>query len=133
MRFGLGPFFLRLELQADLLETSAPGPPNPALSSARFPQPLAPVDDLPPATVITWVGKPDHGRLVVRGTTSDNGSVKRVLVNGRAARPMAPNFAQWEITLEDVHPGTLKLTAAAEDAAGNVEKLPHVISVAIPR
>jgi hypothetical protein len=73
------------------------------------------------------------GRLVVRGTTSDNGSVKQVLVNGRAARPMAPNFAEWEITLEHVRPGPLKLTAGSEDATGNREKLPHVISITVPR
>src|SRR5205823_13040442 len=96
---------------------------------AQFPKPLDPVDDLPPATVITGVGRLDHGRLVVRGTTSDDGSVKQVLVNGRAARPMAANFAEWQITLEGVSPGMLKLTALAEDAAGNRERLPHEILV----
>jgi len=90
-----------------------------------YPKPLAPVDDLPPATVITFVGQPASGKLVVRGTTSDNGRVKRVLVNGREAQPIARNYAEWEVTLESPASGELELTAHAEDAAGNVESTPH--------
>ena len=71
--------------------------------------------------------------MAVRGTTSDNGAVRRVLVNGRAARPLAPNFAEWEAVLEGVRPGALRLTAGAEDGAGNVEQTPHVTDVTVPR
>src|SRR5262249_27600788 len=99
----------------------------------EFPKLLDPVDDLPPATVITHVGKLAGGKLVVRGVTSDNGTVKKVVVNGKEARTGTPNFAEWEVALEDVRPGELKLTAHAEDAAGNVEKLPHVMIVNLPR
>jgi hypothetical protein len=81
-----------------------------------FPELLAPVDDLPPATVITSASKG-----VVRGTTSDNGVVKRVLVNGREAKATAPNFAEWEISVDT----SGKLEAWAEDAAGNVETNRH--------
>jgi hypothetical protein len=98
-----------------------------------FPRPLDPVDDLPPATVITHAGPSTPGRLVVRGTASDNGAVKRVLVNGREARAVTANFAEWEVVLEGVHPGTLRLAAHAEDAAGNVEKRPHELAVTVPR
>jgi G8 domain len=97
-----------------------------------FPQLLDPVDDLPPATVITRVTA-EAGRVVVRGTTSDNGAVKRVLVNGREARALTDNFAEWEAILKDVPAGELKLTAHAEDAAGNVEQAPHVLVVNLPR
>jgi len=82
-----------------------------------FPELLTPVDDLPPATVITSVSKG-----VVRGTTCDNGAVKRVLVNGREAKATAPNFAEWEISIDT----SGKLEAWAEDAAGNVETNRHV-------
>jgi len=59
-----------------------------APKEADFPKPLDPVDDLPPATVITHFGKPAAGKVTVRGTTSDNGMVRRVLVNGpRSAGP----------------------------------------------
>jgi hypothetical protein len=68
------------------------------------------------------------GATIVRGTTTDNGSVRRVLINGREARSLAPNFAQWEITLKDLKPG-VNITASAEDVAGNIEKRPHVWAV----
>jgi hypothetical protein len=97
-------------------------------ADADFPAPLAPVDDLPPVTVITHVRR-DAGKLVVRGTTSDNGTVARVLVNGREARGLSANFAEWEVVLEDGAAGDGTLTAHAEDAAGNVEKTPHVLRV----
>jgi hypothetical protein len=90
-----------------------------------YPRPLDPVDDLPPATVITHVSLKD-GRLLVRGTTADNGTVKRVLVNGKEARAVRPNYAEWEVMLEGVRSGDVRLTAHAEDAAGNVEQMSHV-------
>jgi hypothetical protein len=92
-----------------------------------FPKLLDPVDDLPPATVITHVQRLEGGRVRVRGTTSDNGVVKRVLVNGREARPVTANYADWEIVLEDAGQGPTRLQAYAEDAAGNVEPRPHVV------
>jgi hypothetical protein len=98
---------------------------------ADFPNPLQPVDDLPPVTVITHVRKVP-GKVVVRGTTSDNGSVRRVLVNGRQAQALTPNFAEWEIVLEDSGAAEMRLVAHAEDAAGNVEQVPHALNVAAP-
>lgn len=73
------------------------------------------------------------GKLVVRGTTSDNGEVKTVMVNGQPAKALRPQFAEWEVILTDVRPGELKLTAHAEDSAGNVEKRPHGIGVQFAR
>ncbi|HKM54590.1 MAG TPA: hypothetical protein VJY33_14360, partial [Isosphaeraceae bacterium] len=99
------------------------------VAAVEFPRLLDPVDDLPPATVITHIGKLDASKLLVRGSTSDNGTVKRVLINGQEARATAPNFAEWEVLLSDVKPGELKLQAHAEDAAGNVEKRPHTLTV----
>ena len=93
------------------------------VKDVEFPVLLEPVDDLPPATVITHVSR-SAGKLVVRGTTSDNGTVKRVLVNGTSARG-AENFAEWEVVLDEPRAGELKLTAHAEDAAGNIEKSVH--------
>jgi len=105
------------------------GRPN---AEADFPRPLAPVDDLPPITVITHLERRADGKLAVRGTTSDNGDVRRVLVNGRQARAMRPGFAEWEIVLEPTGRGGMEVEAHAEDAAGNVEKRPHVIRVQAP-
>jgi hypothetical protein len=82
------------------------------------------IDDLPPATIITHITKQD-GKLVVRGSTADNGTVKRVLVNGKEVEATAPNFSQWTITL-DAAPELKTLT---EDSAGNVEKTPMIVTV----
>ena len=91
-----------------------------------YPGQLAPVDDLPPATVITHVRQGAGGALTVRGSTADNGTVTRVLVNGTEAKALAPNFAEWEVTLANLPSGAGKLEARAQDAAGNVEPRPHV-------
>ena len=96
------------------------------VTDVPFPKVPEPVDDLPPATVIKSVQQVD-GKLVVRGITSDNGTVLRVTVGGKEARATRPNFAEWEAVLADVPPGIFRLAAYAEDAAGNIEQMPHRI------
>jgi hypothetical protein len=54
-----------------------------------------------------------------------------VMVNGTEARALSPNFAEWEVTLERVAAGALRIQAHAEDAAGNVEKRAHVVNHAV--
>ncbi|HXD85451.1 MAG TPA: G8 domain-containing protein [Urbifossiella sp.] len=90
------------------------------VNDVSFPQLLEPVDDLPPATVITSVTRA-NGKVVVRGTCADNGTVTKVQVNGETARSVAGNFAEWEVVLAG---GAAKIEALATDAAGNVEKTP---------
>lgn len=90
----------------------------------EFPKLLDPVDDLPPTTVITHVRRTAENKVIVHGTTADNGPVKRVLVNGKEARELRPNFAEWEVLLDTA--AGARLEAHAEDAAGNVEKVAHV-------
>jgi hypothetical protein len=98
------------------------------VTGVAFPKLLDPVDDLPPATVITHVRK-SGANLVVRGTTSDNGTVTKVLVNGQPARALAPNFAEWEAVLALTSGAVKEVRAQATDAAGNVEPRPHVVAV----
>lgn len=101
-------------------------------SSAAFPAPLDPADDQPPATVITSVSKDAEGNLLVRGTTSDNGTVKRVDVNGKPAHLFRPNYAEWELVLRASASDSdraVELSAHAQDAAGNVESRPHRVKV----
>jgi hypothetical protein len=95
------------------------------VKDVEFPKLLDPVDDLPPTTVITHVRRLPDGKLLVRGTTADNGTVKRVVVNGRDAKSAAANFTEWEIALG----AATELRAHAEDADGNVEKRPHTVAV----
>ena len=49
-----------------------------------------------------------------------------MLVNGREAKPVRPNFAQWEIEIDAPTMEPVTLRAHAEDVVGNVEKRPHV-------
>jgi hypothetical protein len=103
-------------------------PARPPNNEADYPKPLDPIDDLPPITIITSVRVADD-KVLVRGTTADNGVVKRVVVNGIEAKATRDNFAEWEVTLDGVKTESLKVSAHAEDAAGNVEKRPHVVTV----
>jgi hypothetical protein len=99
------------------------------VSDVPFPTLLDPVDDLPPTTVITYAVKRADGSLLVRGITADNGTVKKVLVNGRPAKSVTGSFGEWEIILESSKQSATRVSAHAEDAAGNVEPRPHVVSV----
>jgi hypothetical protein len=86
------------------------------------------MDDRPPSAVITRVRDLGDRHLEVRGSSVDDGRVRRVLVNGQEARALAPNFLEWEAVL-DRQPGgpPTTVTAYAEDAAGNVEARHHVV------
>ena len=82
------------------------------------------VDDLPPETVITSMQRQKNGSLLVRGTTSDNGEIKRVIVNGSKATSVRANFAEWEASV----PSAAELRAFGEDVAGNTEPKPHILA-----
>ncbi len=97
------------------------------VANVEFPKLLDPVDDLAPTTVITHVRKV-AGKLLVRGSTADNGTVTKVIVNGKSAKAVGLNFSEWEIALDPPPGSALKLEAHAQDASGNVEKRPHVVA-----
>jgi hypothetical protein len=96
------------------------------VSSTPFPELLEPVDDLPPSTVLTHI-RQEGETIIARGTCSDNGPVKRVVISGVEARAIAGNFAEWEAAVPNrlADGGTLTLSAHGEDEAGNIESLPH--------
>ena len=90
-----------------------------------FPELLHPVDDLPPATVITGVVKQADGKLLVRGASSDNGAIVRVL--GQWARGQIDGgefFSMGGADYRSIHGN-----AYATDDSGNVEKLKHEVMV----
>ncbi len=106
------------------------------VTDVEFPELLDPVDDQPPATILTWPAagasvSADEGRLRVRGTSTDNGRVAGVWVNGQPAQPLGEDFHQWEVTLEDIRPGRLRLEAWAEDAAGLSEITRHTLEIEV--
>ena len=91
------------------------------VTGVEFPDLLDPIDDLPPATLITSMRR-DAGKLRVRGVTQDNGDVAQVVVNGQTARIVAshPGVADWEVFIDAKE--TKIVTVSATDKAGNVEK-----------
>jgi hypothetical protein len=101
------------------------------VSGVPFPQLLDPVDDLPPTSVVIHF-KRDGENVIVRGTSADNGTIKRVVVSGVEAKTVAGNFAEWEaaVPMKTAEGGGLpKLEAHAEDEAGNIEPRPHVAMI----
>jgi hypothetical protein len=90
-----------------------------------FPQ-ITPVDDLPPATVITRISR-EGNSLKVEGSGIDNGEIVKLSVNGQAAKAERPGYAEWSVLLDD---STNELRATAEDDAGNKEARPHVMKLA---
>ena len=93
------------------------------LKSAEFPRLLDPIDDQPPATLITDVRKA-KGRLLVKGVTQDNGEVTGVIVNGQAAKIVSSHagVVDWEIFLEPGKAGQSgEISVRAVDRAGNAE------------
>ncbi len=93
-----------------------------------FPELLAPVDDLPPATLITGIQSVGARRLV-RGVTHDNGEIRGVSVNGHSAKVTAQHagVADWIIMLDT--PGDDCYLAQSTDDAGNIELMPHNLNL----
>lgn len=89
-----------------------------------FPQLLSPVDDLPPATLITCV-KSEGAKRIVCGVSHDNGEIASVTVNGKSAKIISQQagVADWAITLDTPSDG--RFLAQALDRAGNKELNPH--------
>jgi hypothetical protein len=99
------------------------------VTDVEWPKLLDPVDDQPPATVITSARR-DGSRLVVRGVSHDNGRIVAVTVNGQKAKltDTAPGVVDWELSLEPPKEG--RLIAGARDDADNAEQTPHKIELA---
>jgi hypothetical protein len=96
------------------------------VAGVEWPEVLQPVDDLPPATMITSITR-DSDKLIVRGLSHDNGEVTHVRVNERVAELIqrAPGVYTWEIAMDAA--GVDAVQAQATDDAGNREQTPHRI------
>lgn len=95
-----------------------------AVNAISFPELVAPIDDLPPATLITSI-IPKGAQQLVRGVSHDNGEIHSVTVNGHAAIITAQHagVADWSITLETPSDG--RYIAQSTDQTGNAELSPH--------
>ena len=101
-----------------------------AVKQVEFPTLLDPVDDLPPATMITSV-RQAKDKLLVQGISQDNGEIASVTVNGRPAKILSAHagVADWEVTLDSRGAKAVKVTAHAVDRAGNTERTGHSLSL----
>jgi hypothetical protein len=98
------------------------------VENIEWPKLLDPIDDLPPATVITSV-RVDGDKLLVRGISHDNGKIVSIRVNGTQVKPETSRagVADWSISIDVPRDG--KLVASATDDAGNAEQTAHRIAV----
>ncbi len=94
--------------------------------NVNFPELLHPIDDLPPATIITRIDEIGD-RLKIQGTTHDNGTIKTVTVNGQPAQIHGQQHGVADWTIEVTK--TPELSAAATDVAGNRELNAHVLKL----
>src|SRR5262249_3338530 len=95
--------------------------------NVSWPQLLHPIDDLPPATVITQVRR-EKDKLLVRGVSHDNGEIVAVTGNGQTAQLVESKAGVVDWTIE-LPAKQAKLPAGASDRAGNAEQTPHVLDV----
>jgi len=98
------------------------------VKNVPWPKLLDPIDDLPPATVITNV-RHVGDKIAVTGITHDNGEIVAVTVNGASATIVNTHsgVADWSIELPLPADGIV--SAHATDDAGNVERTGHVMRV----
>jgi hypothetical protein len=95
------------------------------VTGVEFPTLLDAVDDLPPATIITSV-RTAADKVLVRGTSHDNGEIESITVNGRRATVLTNHAGviDWEMTIDRAADGNV--VARAKDQAGNHENMGHV-------
>ena len=95
------------------------------VEDSEFPTLLEPIDDLPAATMITFV-RTVKDKLLVKGVTHDNGDIASITVNGKTAKIISSHagVTDWQVSIDAR--GASKLIAKAIDTAGNAEKDAHV-------
>jgi hypothetical protein len=98
------------------------------VKDVAWPKLLDPVDDLPPATIVLSVRRTGD-KLLVRGVSHDNGTIRSVTVNGQQAKLNAIQSGMIDWSIELPMPGDAKIFAAATDEAGNREALSHVVAL----
>ena len=99
------------------------------VSDVKWPELLQPIDDVPPATIITTVLR-GASQVTVRGVSHDNGEIVSIAVNGQPARITSrkSGVVDWEATL-DASPDA-PIIAFAKDDAGNTEQTAHRLPAA---
>jgi len=94
------------------------------VSDLEFPELLKVVDGLPPATVITSLVR-RGAKVIVSGTTHDDGDIVSVQVNGQDATLIAVTDGVVDWSTEISAKIGAVITAMARDKTGNQEETPH--------
>jgi hypothetical protein len=112
----------------EIADWTGPDARSALVKDVPFPELVVPMDDLPPATLITYI-VPAGKRCLVSGVSHDNREVRSVVVNGLTAKITAQHagVADWTVTLDT--PADGRIRAHSTDGAGNIEQLPHKIQV----
>ncbi len=98
--------------------------------------PIEPVDDLPPATVIlspaaSQVFPTGTNHLKVIGTCIDASKIASITVNGVNAKSLGGNSTRWVAELSDLPEGEFTIEASARDKFGNMELTPHLVTIMV--
>ncbi len=98
------------------------------VKDVRWPNLLQPIDDIPPATIITSV-QHQGGQILVQGISHDNGQTTSITVNGIEAESTAnrAGVVDWQATIPLPVDG--RIVAAATDDSSNQELTPHQLSL----
>ncbi len=98
------------------------------VSDVEWPTLLEPIDDIPPATIITSI-QIGETAVAVHGISHDNGDILSVTLNGQKAEIISrtSGVITWQKKLTIPLDG--KLRAKATDNSGNVEQTPHVLTL----
>jgi hypothetical protein len=94
----------------------------------EWPQLLDPVDDLPPATIVTQARR-SGDKLTISGISHDNGEIVSVTVNGQEAEIVNAGAGVVDWKIEVTAPGDGRIVACAADQAGNTEQTAHEVQV----
>jgi hypothetical protein len=98
------------------------------VTNVEWPELLDPVDDLPPATIVTRYRR-QGDQLAVTGVAHDNGEIDRILVNGHLAEVRSRNAGVVDWAIELPWPQDETILALAVDQDGNREQTGHRIKI----
>ena len=99
------------------------------VKNVDFPILLDPIDDIPPATIVTSIRR-DGNKVTVRGISHDNSRIRAVRVNGKPATLSAATDGVADFKIVFDAPATGTYIAQGIDDAGNAEETPHEVHFA---
>ncbi len=99
------------------------------VSGIEWPELLNPIDDIPPATIMTSIRR-NGNKLDVYGISHDNTDIASIQVNDKDTEVVSKGsgVVEWRVSL--TLPADGRIVASASDAQGNREQTGHVVQLA---